>query len=235
MSSRAESRQPIGPASAGERARLRLRYEKIGPLRFLSHKEVARALERAASSGGLPMLLSGGFHPHPRLSFGTVLPVGWSGRDEYVDFLLKQEIAVESAIAGLNEHLPNGLAALEGAFMPLKCPALMAAVARHRYWVRTAKPFDPARLAKAFEGVEVVEAERKGRMRSYAVAGSIALERMEVGGFAVSQLTKPLGTVPMAAFLARLSESVGVEFEVIEVMHTHFRVRVDHREVSPLQ
>ena len=43
--------------------RLRLRYEKLGKVRFLSHRDVARVLERAVRRAGLPVAYSEGFSP----------------------------------------------------------------------------------------------------------------------------------------------------------------------------
>ena len=48
--------------------RLRIRYAKRGRLRFTSHRDVARAFERALRRAGMPMAYSSGFTPHPKIS-----------------------------------------------------------------------------------------------------------------------------------------------------------------------
>ncbi|MFM7508748.1 MAG: TIGR03936 family radical SAM-associated protein, partial [Actinomycetota bacterium] len=50
--------------------RLRVRYNKRGRVRFLSHRDVARCLERAVRRAGLPVAYSQGFSPRARLHFG---------------------------------------------------------------------------------------------------------------------------------------------------------------------
>jgi hypothetical protein len=66
------------PAATAEQhaARIRLRFAKNGSMRFLSHLELITVFTRAVSRGGVPILFSLGFHPHPRFSFGTATSVG---------------------------------------------------------------------------------------------------------------------------------------------------------------
>ena len=56
---------------------VRLRFSKHGPVRFISHRDVARAFERAFRIVELPLAFSAGFSPHPKVSFGPALAVGY--------------------------------------------------------------------------------------------------------------------------------------------------------------
>jgi radical SAM-linked protein len=49
--------------------KLRLRYTKRGRLRFTSHRDIARAFERALRRARVPMAYSAGFSPHPKISW----------------------------------------------------------------------------------------------------------------------------------------------------------------------
>ncbi len=64
---------------------LRVKYTKLGKIRFLGHRDVARALERAFRKAELPMRYSEGFSPRPRISFGLALSTGYESVAEYVD------------------------------------------------------------------------------------------------------------------------------------------------------
>ncbi len=72
------------PGSA-EQLRVRLRFSKMGKIRFTSHRDVARMWERALRRSRLPVALSQGFSPHPLLSFGLALPTGCESQGEYLD------------------------------------------------------------------------------------------------------------------------------------------------------
>lgn len=65
--------------------RLRLRYAKLGKVRFTSHRDTARIWERAMRRAAVPVATSAGFTPRPRLSFGLALPTGAESIAEYLD------------------------------------------------------------------------------------------------------------------------------------------------------
>jgi len=68
--------------------RVRLRFSKLGKIRFTSQRDVARMWERALRRAGLPIAYTGGFSPRPQLAFGPALPTGCESLAEYVDVVL---------------------------------------------------------------------------------------------------------------------------------------------------
>jgi radical SAM-linked protein len=87
--------------------KVRIQFEKLGSIRFSSHRDLMRAFERAFAAGGVPVSWSEGFHPHMRLSFGPPLKTGWESREEYMDVQL--EAPMDGMAAACNEKLPDGL------------------------------------------------------------------------------------------------------------------------------
>lgn len=75
--------------------KLRVRYTKLGKIRFTSHRDTARHWERAVRKAGIPMAYSAGFTPRPKMSFGLALPTGGESLAEYLDMDLA---AVDPAI-----------------------------------------------------------------------------------------------------------------------------------------
>jgi len=111
-------------SSSRKMYRLRIKYAKEDSLRFLSHLEMIRALERALRRAKLPLVFSQGFSPHPKMSFGPPLPVGASSQKEYFDIILEKEVVPEGVLESLNRSLPDGLKALEAKYLPLNAPSL---------------------------------------------------------------------------------------------------------------
>jgi len=99
--------------------RLRVRYTKLGKVRFTSHRDTARIWERAMRKAGIPVVTSRGFTPRPRLSFGLALPTGAESTAEYLDIELVVDGLEQSELAVLPERLtvalPGGFTALEAA------------------------------------------------------------------------------------------------------------------------
>ena len=65
--------------------RVRIRFVKLGKIRWTSHRDVARMWERAFRRVQLPLAYSAGFSPRPKVSFGLALPTGHESVAEYLD------------------------------------------------------------------------------------------------------------------------------------------------------
>jgi len=113
-------RPPNPPVSM----RLRVRYAKEDQLRFASHLDVTRSIQRGLRRSGLAVCYSEGYSPHPRLSFGPPLPLGVAGYGEYFDVALGEKPGA-GWMAALNQSLPAGLTVLEGKVAPVHGPSLM--------------------------------------------------------------------------------------------------------------
>lgn len=108
--------------------RLRVGYGKIGRLRWLSHLEVLRAIERIIRRSGLPYAVTQGFHPHIKAAFGPALPVGTAGENEYFDVWLRGYTDAEEALARLRAVSPGDLAPCSARYVGDKEPSLTAAL-----------------------------------------------------------------------------------------------------------
>jgi len=93
--------------------RLRLRYAKRGRLRFTSHRDFARAFERALRRAEVPMGYSQGFTPHPKISYLGAAPTGVASEAEYVEIGLATRVEVEQLRAMIDAVLPDGLDIVE--------------------------------------------------------------------------------------------------------------------------
>jgi radical SAM-linked protein len=89
--------------------RLRIRYAKRGPLRFTSHRDFARAFERAVRRAGLPVAFSQGFSPHPKISYASAAPTGAASEAEYLEIGLHAEVDPQWALRALDAALSPGL------------------------------------------------------------------------------------------------------------------------------
>jgi radical SAM-linked protein len=107
------SRQPPGPPPAPVVARVRIRYAKRGRLRFSSHRDLARAFERALRRAAVPMAYSAGFSPHPRISYLGAAPTGAASEAEYLEIGLIEPVDLAELRSGLDAALPAGFDVLE--------------------------------------------------------------------------------------------------------------------------
>ncbi|RII31183.1 MAG: B12-binding domain-containing radical SAM protein [Geobacter sp.] len=114
-------------------ARLRLRFSKTGSMKFLSHLELLNVFTRAVARGGVPILFSQGFHPHPRFSFATATSLGTESVAEYMDMFVAAGISADEVQQRLNSALPVGLQILEAELIDVKSPSLSTLINKTRY------------------------------------------------------------------------------------------------------
>jgi radical SAM-linked protein len=93
--------------------RIRIRYAKRGRLRFTSHRDFARAFERALRRAEIPMGYSAGFTPHPKISYVGASPTGAGSEAEYLEIGLAREMDLEWVRSALDAALPPGLDIVE--------------------------------------------------------------------------------------------------------------------------
>jgi radical SAM-linked protein len=86
-----------------------LRYTKRGRLRFTSHRDIARAFERALRRAQVPMAYSAGFSPHPKISWVGAAPTGVASEAEYVEIQLAERVDPEALRLALDDSLPAGI------------------------------------------------------------------------------------------------------------------------------
>ena len=104
--------QPVG-GQAPVVQRIRIRYAKRGPLRFTSHRDFARAFERALRRAAVPIAFSQGFTPHPKISYASAAPTGVASEAEYLEIGLQTEVDPEHLRAALDAALSPGLDVLD--------------------------------------------------------------------------------------------------------------------------
>lgn len=112
---------------------IRFKFSKGKEVRFLSHLDLLRALQRALRRGRLPIAFSGGFSPKPKMSFGPALSVGIYSLAEYGDFEFRKKMDPKEFIARYNSCLPSGLKVLKAVNLLPGSPALMRVINTAQY------------------------------------------------------------------------------------------------------
>lgn len=89
--------------------RLRVRYTKLGRVRYLSARDLTSVWERSLRRVGLPIAYSEGFSPHPKVSFPDALPVGYASTGEYAELTFAAPIDPGRGLGRLTAALPTGM------------------------------------------------------------------------------------------------------------------------------
>ncbi|WP_320046208.1 TIGR03936 family radical SAM-associated protein [uncultured Ilyobacter sp.] len=86
----------------------RLYFDKIEDMKYISHLDMMRFLERLLKKAKIEVKYSEGFHPRPKMSFGNPVSLGVEAYDEVMDLELLVEMDNKVLLEKLNAECPQG-------------------------------------------------------------------------------------------------------------------------------
>lgn len=185
------ARTPDGPPPPPAVQKLRLRYAKRPRLRFSSHRDFQRALERALRRAAVPMAYSAGFSPHPKISYANSAPTGAASEAEYVEISLTERCDPESVRVALDAALPPGLDVVE---VVEAGPGALADRLTGSLWTVLLPGTDESearRAVAAFLAEDTVEVQRILKNGRRALDARSAVVALAVAGAATGRPTGP--------------------------------------------
>jgi radical SAM-linked protein len=151
-------------------------------MRFASHRDIARAIERGVRKADLPVAFSAGFSPHPKISYAGGAPTGTASEAEYLEISLTAACPVSDVSDRLDGALPDGIDVIEVVELadgPGRTGALGLEGSQWRVVLPGVAPAEVARAVQAFLAAESIVVERltnKGLRRLDARAAVVTME-----------------------------------------------------------
>ena len=216
---------------------VRVRFSTYGKVRFISHRDIARAFERAFRITELPLAFTLGFSPRPKVSFGLALSVGFESDAEYLDLELSTDVDVESVAASLTAALPEGIDVTGVARIADRAPALQEAVSAVQYRFEIVVD-DPEVAASRIDALLaapdlVITRSRKGKQVVEDIRPAIrTLEPCGTTDRGVLLATE-LSTRPTGVRPGDLGTALGLP--VGRVLRTHQWIERDGARLEPLE
>ena len=136
--------------------KLRMQITKERDIRFISHLEYIRTIERAIRRAKLPAAYSEGFNPHMKFSLASALGVGVVSYTEFVEIELMEPMELEVAAKALDKALPRGIRVLAADAVENNHPALMAEAAGAVYRVTLPLGEDVSDAVAKFNAAESI-------------------------------------------------------------------------------
>lgn len=115
--------------------KVRMQITKDPEIRFVSHLDYLRAIERGLRRADLPVAYSEGFNPHMKFSLASALGVGIVSYAEFVEIEMAEPLSAEEAVMRLRDNLPRGIRIIAADVVATNEPALMAKAAFTEYEV----------------------------------------------------------------------------------------------------
>jgi radical SAM-linked protein len=108
--------------------KVRMQITKETEIRFISHLDYTRTVERIIHRAKLPAAYSEGFNPHLKFAFASALAVGVTSSAEYMDIELARDMELATIVERFRQALPEGISLVEAKVMSGAVKALMAVV-----------------------------------------------------------------------------------------------------------
>ncbi|MBE1457036.1 radical SAM-linked protein [Nocardiopsis terrae] len=137
-------------------------------MRFASHRDIARALERALRRASVPVAFSAGFSPHPKISYTGAAPTGVASEAEYLELTLAQDCRPDQVRDAIDAAMPDGVDVVEVVEARTQGLADRLQASLWRVEMADVGPDDAAEAVATYLAAESVEVERmtkKGRRR----------------------------------------------------------------------
>jgi radical SAM-linked protein len=143
--------------------RYRITFTRGESIRFVGHLDLAKTWERILRRADLPVAYSQSFHPQPKITFASALPVGCTSEAELMDVVLTEPLDPPDMVRRLAPTLPGGIGLTSIVQVPLNAPALQAELRWTEYLV----------TVETDESLEQV----KSKVRTFLAASSLMSER----------------------------------------------------------
>lgn len=138
-------------------------FDKFGEMKFISHLDLLRFFDRLLKKSQIPVKYSQGFHPRPKMSFGSPVSLGTEAYDELMDFELETPMSNEEVFKRLNSSNVVGFRVNKVEEVPRKS-SIMEEYTVMIYEIEGSEE-DISKLEELLNRDEIVEVkEKKGKI-----------------------------------------------------------------------
>jgi len=187
---------------------VRVKYCKDGPIKYISHLNLAQVFTRVLRRANIPVVISGGFNPRFRISFGPPLPLGISSRSEYLDILLKEEIKTEELAERLNRVLPQGLKILRAKIIHSSTDSLVKIIDRASYIItlKLKEKLINSRVKNQEDEFKELKKEIEKNVKRFVNLEEIIVEKQTKNGIKMVDIRPSILDIKVRKFQNRILE-----------------------------
>ena len=176
---------------------VRLYIRKTGDMKYVSHLDMFRLMQRAVRRAGIPLWYTEGFNPHPYISFLQALPLGVESEREPCDIKIVDDMSTDEIMNRLNATMP-GEFRIVAAVKPRNKPSQIEACEYELTFspdVITAQKLGQALASGTLSCEKSGKAGKKKEKRTVSVSDSIfSYSVSENGGTVTLKVTVAAGT-----------------------------------------
>ena len=124
--------------------KVRVKFRKYGPVRFIGHLDVMRFFQKCIRRAGIDVAYTTGYSPHQIMSFAAPLGVGLTSDGEYMDIECNSVTTSRDMTERFNRASVPGIEIVSVVLLPENAGNAMASVAAADYTVRFREGREPS-------------------------------------------------------------------------------------------
>lgn len=157
---------------------LRIKFSRLGPVRYLGHLDMLRYFQKAIMRSGIDVRYSEGFNPHQILSFAYPLGVSMETTGDYLDMDVNSMNSCEEITQQLNAVMNEGIFVVQTTIVPEGEKNAMSSVYAADYCLEITETITEEELKNFFALPEIVilKEGKKGTKEQNIKEGILALE-----------------------------------------------------------
>ncbi len=198
--------------------RIQINFIKQGSLRFISHHDLMKLFERAIRRAEIPIKMSKGFNPRPKIAFPLALSVGIKGIDEKLELELCERMQVSEIKSRLKKQLPQSIQITS--VDPI-ATRQRSSVTDVTYVVRPKEGKMPAvKEINEFLSRDVVNTQRKRKKLTFDLRPSVINITTDSQFIGLNLKMTPKGIARPEEVLSHLGLKAGKDYELSEIVRT---------------
>lgn len=92
---------------------IRIKFKKVGNLKYISHLDMQRTFEKVLIRAGIPAWYTQGFNPHAKMVFSLPLSLGTESACEFLDIRIVERMTLNEIKARLDRALTDELSVIK--------------------------------------------------------------------------------------------------------------------------
>ncbi|MDE7222174.1 MAG: TIGR03936 family radical SAM-associated protein [Acetatifactor sp.] len=124
--------------------KVRVKFRKHGPVRFIGHLDVMRFFQKCIRRAGIDVAYTTGYSPHQIMTFAAPLGVGLTSDGEYMDIECNSVTTSQDMTERFNRASAPGIEIVSVVLLPEGAGNAMASVAAAAYTVRFREGREPS-------------------------------------------------------------------------------------------
>ncbi len=177
-----------------------------------------KLFERAIRRAEIPIKMSEGFNPRPKIIFPLALPVGIEGADEKLGIVLFENMQVGDVESRIKDQLPKGIQIVS---VEPASNQQSSSVSDITYLIKLKIGKIPETTKiKEFLSSEVIHTRRSGKKELFDIRPSITNVTLDSGCIVLDLKMTPKGMARPEEVLSCLGLKVGKDYELTDMVRT---------------